>query len=135
MNEPTSPVVKSDAEWQAQLTPLQYDVLRRAGTEAPGSGEYVHSQEKGMYLCAACGNELFSSDTKFDSGTGWPSFDKPHNWENITMHEDGSLGMQRIAVTCQRCGGHLGHLFPDGPTDTGQRFCINSAALDLQKAD
>lgn len=124
---------KADEEWKKKLTPEQYQVLRKKGTEMPFTGKYVHNREKGMYVCAACGAELFSSDTKFDSGTGWPSFDKPANTKNIELKKDDSLGMERIEVTCKKCGGHLGHLFDDGPTETGKRFCINSCALDFKK--
>ena len=119
--------------WKEKLTPEQYAVLREKGTEAAFSGKLLHEKRDGMYRCAACGAELFSSDTKFDSGTGWPSFDRPANRENVELHEDLSGGMKRTEVTCKRCGSHLGHLFMDGPTDTGARFCINSCALDLKK--
>lgn len=124
-------VDKTDAEWRAELTPEQYQVLRKKGTERPFTGEYVHSKEDGTYRCAGCGAELFSSDTKFESGTGWPSFWEPANTENVELHEDRSWGMRRVEVTCKRCGGHLGHLFDDGPAPTGQRYCINSCSLSL----
>jgi peptide-methionine (R)-S-oxide reductase len=124
-------IEKSDQEWREQLTPEQYEVLRRSGTEPPFTGEYVHSKEDGIYRCAACGAELFRSDAKFDSGTGWPSFTEPGQNANIELHEDRSLGMIRTEVTCGTCGSHLGHVFPDGPAPTGQRYCINSVALDL----
>jgi peptide-methionine (R)-S-oxide reductase len=124
-------LTKSDEEWQAELTPQQYEVLRRKGTEPPFSGEYVHSKADGMYHCAACGAELFRSDTKFDSGTGWPSFTEPAVAANVTLIEDRSHGMRRTEVNCARCGGHLGHVFPDGPGPGGQRYCINSLSLKL----
>jgi peptide-methionine (R)-S-oxide reductase len=124
-------VEKRDEEWREQLTPQQYEVLRRAGTEPPFSGRYVYSKESGMYRCGACGAELFSSDAKFDSGTGWPSFTEPAAAEAVELREDRSHGMVRTEVVCRRCGSHLGHLFDDGPQPTGQRWCINSLALDL----
>jgi peptide-methionine (R)-S-oxide reductase len=124
---------KENNDWKKKLTPEQYKVLREKGTEVPFSGKYVHHKEKGMYKCAACGNELFSSDTKFDSGTGWPSFTDPMNKENIILEEDISLGMNRVEVKCKRCGSHLGHVFPDGPGDSGDRYCINSVCLIHEK--
>ena len=125
---------KTDEEWKKKLTPKQYNILRKKGTEAPFSGEYVDNHEKGMFVCAACGNQLFSSDTKFDSGTGWPSFTDPVNLENIELHEDTEHGMRRTEVTCKNCGSHLGHVFEDGPVDKGgKRYCINSACLMLKK--
>ncbi len=127
-------VTKTDEEWARELTPEQYEVLRRHGTEPPFSGKYVYSKDSGMYRCAACGAELFSSDTKFDSGTGWPSFTEPAVAEAVETHEDRSHGMVRIEARCRRCGGHLGHVFDDGPGPNGQRWCINSAALDLDPA-
>lgn len=124
----------TDEEWKNKLTPEQYRILREKGTETPFTGEYYDSHEKGMFKCAACGQELFSSDTKFDSGTGWPSFTDPVNLQNIELHEDNSMGMRRTEVTCKRCGSHLGHLFDDGPPDQGgKRYCINSACLLLEK--
>jgi peptide-methionine (R)-S-oxide reductase len=123
----------TEQEWRERLTPAQYDVLRRKGTEPPFSGEYVYSKENGTYRCAACGADLFSSDTKFESGSGWPSFTEPAVAENVELHEDRSHGMVRTEVTCRRCGGHLGHVFPDGPRDAGgMRYCINSLALNLE---
>jgi peptide-methionine (R)-S-oxide reductase len=116
--------------WREQLTPEQYKVLREKGTERPFSGEYVNTKDDGIYRCAACGNELFSSDTKFDSGTGWPSFTDPAVAGNVEVHEDNSHFMRRTEVTCARCGGHLGHVFDDGPGGC-DRYCINSVALSL----
>jgi peptide-methionine (R)-S-oxide reductase len=118
-------------EWKHKLTPEQYAVLREKGTEAPFTGKYVHTKDKGMYACAACGLELFSSDTKFDSGTGWPSFTDVAKSDAVVLHDDHSHGMHRVEVTCKRCGGHLGHVFDDGPT--GTRYCINSCSLDFKK--
>ncbi len=124
---------KSDEEWRRSLTPEQYRVLREKGTERPFTGQYAETKTPGVYLCAACGLELFASETKFDSGCGWPSFYDPLNKEHVEEHEDRSHGMVRTEVTCSRCGGHLGHVFPDGPNPTGLRYCINSASLHLNK--
>jgi peptide-methionine (R)-S-oxide reductase len=125
---------RTDEEWRDRLTPEQYEILRRKGTEPPFSGEYVYNKQTGMYRCAGCGADLFGSDTKFDSGTGWPSFTEPAVAENIRTAEDHSYGMRRIEVECARCGGHLGHVFPDGPGPNGLRYCINSCALDFDSA-
>jgi peptide-methionine (R)-S-oxide reductase len=131
----TPKIEKSDAEWREELTPEQYEVLRRQGTERPFTGKYWNVKEDGMYHCAGCGAALFSSDTKFESGTGWPSFYEPAVAENVEMHRDISHGMIRTEVRCANCGGHLGHVFDDGPNPTGLRYCLNSCALDLQTED
>ncbi len=123
----------SDEEWRAKLTPEQYEVLRKKGTERPGSGKWLQNKKTGMYTCAACENELFPSDTKFDSGTGWPSFSDVAKSDAIKLKEDVSHGIRRVEVICKKCGGHLGHLFDDGPTPTGKRYCINSLALDFKE--
>lgn len=126
-------IKKSDQEWQEELTTEQYHILRQAGTERPFTGRYVDTEEDGTYVCAGCGNSLFSSETKFHSGSGWPSFWDVIDQGNVELREDNSLGMRRTEVVCGHCGGHLGHLFDDGPRDrTGLRYCINSAALDFK---
>ena len=131
MEQTDTPITKTDEQWRAELTPEQYDVLRKAGTERPFTGEYVNEKTPGMYNCAGCGAALFTSDTKFDSGTGWPSFTDPAVAEAVELHTDRKFGMKRTEVVCKACGGHLGHVFPDGPGTSGDRYCINSAALKL----
>jgi peptide-methionine (R)-S-oxide reductase len=125
----------TEEEWRQRLTPEQYEVLRLKGTERAFTGAYWNIHDDGVYRCAGCGAELFRSGTKFDSGTGWPSFTEPVNRENVELHTDTSYGMVRTEVTCRRCGGHLGHVFEDGPETTGLRYCINSCSLDFDQED
>jgi peptide-methionine (R)-S-oxide reductase len=127
----TTKVTKNDAEWRAELSPEQYDVLRKKGTERPFTGVYNDCKDPGVYRCAGCGAELFRSDDKFDSGTGWPSFTRPADGESVDTEDDRGFFMRRTEVLCSSCGGHLGHVFDDGPQPTGMRYCINSAALEL----
>ena len=124
---------KSDKEWKEHLSAEQFHILREKGTEPPFSGKLYHNKENGMYYCAACGSALFKSDTKYDSGSGWPSFYEPVSKDAITEHTDSSHGMIRTEITCSNCGGHLGHVFPDGPQPSGQRYCVNSISLDFKK--
>jgi len=126
-------VTKTDAEWRKQLTADQFAIARKAGTEAPYTGKYWDDHEKGIYKCVSCGQELFTSDTKFESGTGWPSFWKPITKQNVLEKTDNTFGMERTEVLCSRCGAHLGHVFDDGPKPTGLRYCMNSASMDFVK--
>lgn len=126
-------IPKSEKDWKKILKPDEYNILREKGTEPPFSGKFVYNKEKGIYVCAGCGNELFSSEEKFDSGSGWPSFWAAISRDKVKFNIDKSHGMVRTEVVCSRCGGHLGHVFDDGPKPTGKRFCINSIALDFKK--
>jgi peptide-methionine (R)-S-oxide reductase len=132
MSDAEETVEKTEGEWKAELTPEQYKVLRGKGTERPFTGKFVNNHDDGTYRCAGCGAVLFDSNTKFESGSGWPSFTSPAVAEAVDLHRDKSFGMVRTEVTCRKCGGHLGHVFPDGPGPTGQRYCINSVSLDFE---
>ncbi len=125
-------IKKTEQEWQRSLSEQQYQVMRKQGTERPFSGKYADCKTQGIYVCAGCGEELFSSEAKFDSGTGWPSYYQPINRQAIEETRDNSLGMERVEVHCRHCGSHLGHVFPDGPQPTGLRYCINSVSLELK---
>lgn len=132
MTKMTERIKRSDEEWKKTLPPEKYRVLRKKGTEVPFTGKYLHNEKRGVYKCAGCGAELFPSDTKFDSGSGWPSFYAPVDRESVDTEKDNALGMSRTEILCSRCGGHLGHVFDDGPNPTGLRYCVNSLALDFE---
>jgi peptide-methionine (R)-S-oxide reductase len=132
MSEKAEKVIKSEQEWRQQLTPEQYHVTRESGTERAFGGKYWKTKDAGVYQCVCCGQDLFDSNTKFESGTGWPSFWSPVSGENVEEHQDTGYGMTRTEVRCSRCGAHLGHVFEDGPAPTGLRYCMNSASLDLK---
>jgi len=128
-------IKKSEQEWRQELTPEQYHIMREAGTERAFTGKYYKTKNPGVYACAACGQPLFDSETKYESGTGWPSFYKPVEAQAVDEHADDSYGMRRVEVRCSRCGSHLGHVFPDGPRPTGMRYCMNSASLELKPVE
>jgi peptide-methionine (R)-S-oxide reductase len=132
MSDPEPTVAKTEEQWKSELSPEQYKVLRKKGTERAFTGKYWDNHDDGTYRCAGCGAVLFAADTKFESGTGWPSFTSPAIADAVELHEDRAFGMRRTEVTCRRCGGHLGHVFPDGPGPAGQRYCINSVSLDFE---
>jgi peptide-methionine (R)-S-oxide reductase len=135
MSDQSQRIEKTDAQWQAELTPEQYRVMRQKGTERAFTGEYCSTHKDGTFVCAACGQPLFDSDAKFESGTGWPSFYAPVGKDKVDFADDGAHGMRRTEILCSRCDAHLGHVFPDGPAPTGQRFCVNSASLKLVDRD
>ncbi len=132
-HESPAELTKTNQEWRKELTPQQYEILREGGTERPGTGALLHNSESGMYTCGACGADLFTSDSKFDSHCGWPGFTQPGELENVRLLDDGSMGMRRTEVRCKTCDSHLGHVFDDGPGPAGTRYCINSLSLDFKK--